>query len=176
MEAASRSYAGDPVLQGVSLGVAAGDRIGVVGRNGGGKSTLLRLLARVDAPDAGAVTHTAGLHVGLLAQGDDLDPSPTVPQAVVGGMADHEWAAPPGPRGCWGGRGRPGGGGHPPPPRRPRGPPGRRRGGPLPAGARHAHRAAVGRRAPADRPGAAAAPGPPRAAARRADEPPRRRG
>src|SRR4051794_2603974 len=95
MEAASRSYAGDPVLQGVSLGVAAGDRIGVVGRNGGGKSTLLRLLARADAPDAGAVTHTAGLHVGLLAQGDDLDPSATVRQAVVGGMADHEWAADP---------------------------------------------------------------------------------
>src|SRR4051794_10580002 len=95
MEAASRSYAGEPVLAGVSLGVAAGDRIGVVGRNGGGKSTLLRLLARLDAPDAGTVTHTAGLHVGLLAQGDDLDPEETIRQAVVGGMADHEWAADP---------------------------------------------------------------------------------
>jgi ATP-binding cassette subfamily F protein uup len=95
MEAASRAYAGEPVLAAVSLGVAAGDRIGVVGRNGGGKSTLLRLLARVDAPDAGAVTHTANLHVGLLAQGDDLDPEMTVRQAVVGGMADHEWAADP---------------------------------------------------------------------------------
>src|SRR4029079_7204627 len=95
METASRSYAGDPVLRGVSLGVAVGDRIGVVGRTGGGKSTLLRLLARADDPDSGVVTHTAGLHVGLLAQGDDLDPAATVRQAVVGGLADHEWAADP---------------------------------------------------------------------------------
>jgi ATP-binding cassette subfamily F protein uup len=93
LEAVSRSYSGDPVLADVSLGIAAGDRIGVVGKNGGGKSTLLRLIGRLDEPDAGVVTHNAGLRVGMLGQGDDLDPSRSIRQEVVGGLADHEWAA-----------------------------------------------------------------------------------
>ena len=83
------------MLADVSLGVAAGDRIGVVGRNGGGKSTLLRLIGRLDQPDAGVVTHNAGLRVGMLGQGDDLDSALTIRQQVVGGLADHEWAADP---------------------------------------------------------------------------------
>ncbi|MDX6377328.1 MAG: transport system ATP-binding/permease protein, partial [Gaiellaceae bacterium] len=81
------------MLADVSLGIAAGERIGVVGRNGGGKSTLLRLIGRLDEPDAGVVTQNAGLRVGLLAQGDDLDSARTIRQEVVGGLADHEWAA-----------------------------------------------------------------------------------
>ncbi len=81
------------MLADVSLGVAAGDRIGVVGRNGGGKSTLLRLIAHLDEPDAGVVTHNAGLRVGMLGQGDDLDASRSIRQEVIGGLADHEWAA-----------------------------------------------------------------------------------
>ena len=93
LEAVSRSYSGDPVLADVSLGVAVGDRIGVVGKNGGGKSTLLRLIGHLDEPDAGVVTHNADLRVGMLGQGDDLDPSRTIRQEVVGGLADHEWAA-----------------------------------------------------------------------------------
>ncbi len=93
LEAVSRSYSGDPVLADVSLGVAAGDRIGVVGKNGGGKSTLLRLIGGTDQPDAGVVTHNAGLRVGMLGQGDDLDPGRTIRQEVIGGLADHEWAA-----------------------------------------------------------------------------------
>ena len=80
------------LLDGVSLGLAAGDRIGVVGRNGGGKSTLLRVLARVQPVDDGRVTHTGTLRVGVLAQDDMLDPSATVRQCVVGDRADHEWA------------------------------------------------------------------------------------
>jgi ATPase subunit of ABC transporter with duplicated ATPase domains len=80
------------LLDGVSLGVAAGDRIGVVGRNGGGKSTLLRVLARLQPVDDGRVTHTGTLRVGVLEQTDRLDPSATVRQCVVGDRPDHEWA------------------------------------------------------------------------------------
>ena len=79
----------------VSLGIAAGERVGVVGRNGGGKSTLLNLIARREEPDAGRVTHVAGLRVGLLGQAGNLDPETTIRQTVVGGLADHEWAGDP---------------------------------------------------------------------------------
>ena len=88
-----KGYAARTVLEDVTLGVAAGDRIGVVGRNGDGKSTLLRLIAGAEAPDAGAVTREGGLHVALLGQGDDLDSSRTIREELVGGRADHEWQA-----------------------------------------------------------------------------------
>ena len=90
---ATKGYAARTVLQDVTLGVSAGDRIGVVGRNGDGKSTLLRLIAGVEEPDAGAVTRSGGLHVAMLGQGDDLDPSRTIREELVGGRADHEWRA-----------------------------------------------------------------------------------
>ncbi|CAA9552768.1 MAG: Bis-ABC ATPase Uup [uncultured Thermoleophilia bacterium] len=90
-EGVRQAYAGRVLLDGVSLGVADGDRIGVVGRNGGGKSTLLRLLARRAEPDAGTVTHRQGLTVGLLDQADELEPDQTIRQLVIGGRADHEW-------------------------------------------------------------------------------------
>ncbi|HEX8496549.1 MAG TPA: ABC-F family ATP-binding cassette domain-containing protein, partial [Actinomycetales bacterium] len=80
------------LLNGVSLGVAAGDRIGVVGRNGGGKSTLLRVLSRLQEVDEGRVTHVGMLRTGMLAQDDALDPAATVRACVVGDRADHEWA------------------------------------------------------------------------------------
>src|SRR4051812_4337064 len=80
------------VLDDVSLGVADGERIGVVGRNGSGKSTLLRVLAGDEAVDAGRVTHNGGLTVGRLAQRDQLSDERTVLQSVVGGQAEHEWA------------------------------------------------------------------------------------
>ncbi|GAB3680998.1 ABC-F family ATP-binding cassette domain-containing protein [Angustibacter aerolatus] len=80
------------LLDGVSLGISAGDRIGVVGRNGGGKSTLLRVLARLQPVDDGRVTHTGGLTVGVLGQTDQLDPAASVRTSVVGDRADHDWA------------------------------------------------------------------------------------
>ncbi len=95
LERIGKAYGAGPVLDDVSLGIAAGERIGVVGRNGGGKSTLLELIARREEPDAGRVTHVAGLRVGLLGQADDLDPEATIRQTVVGGLADHEWAGDP---------------------------------------------------------------------------------
>ena len=81
------------ILDGVSLGLDDGARVGVVGRNGDGKSTLLRLIARTQEPDAGRVTHSRGLRIGVLTQTDELDPSWTVREAVVGDAPDHAWAA-----------------------------------------------------------------------------------
>src|SRR4051794_37405611 len=80
------------VLDDVSLGVADGERIGVVGRNGSGKSTLLRVLAGDEVVDAGRVTHNGGLTVGRLAQRDQLSDERSVLQSVVGEQAEHEWA------------------------------------------------------------------------------------
>jgi len=80
------------VLAGVTLGIADGDRVGVVGLNGGGKSTLLRLLAGVETPNGGAAVRVGGLTSALLGQGDDLEGSRTVRDELVGGRADHEWA------------------------------------------------------------------------------------
>ena len=95
LAAAGKGYAARTVLRDVTLGVAAGDRIGVVGRNGEGKSTLLRLIAGLEEPDAGAVTRSGGVGVALLAQGDDLDPSRTVGEEIIGDRAEHEWAGDP---------------------------------------------------------------------------------
>src|SRR6185503_1767360 len=74
LAAVGKGFAARTVLRDVTLGVAAGDRIGVVGRNGAGKSTLLRLIAALEEPDSGAVTRSGGVGVALLGQGDDLDP------------------------------------------------------------------------------------------------------
>jgi ATP-binding cassette subfamily F protein uup len=90
---ATKGYGARTVLAGVTLGVAEGERIGVVGRNGDGKSTLLRLLAGVEEPDAGAVTHARDADLALLGQGDALDPARTIRHELVGGLPDHEWQA-----------------------------------------------------------------------------------
>ncbi|MGN6088001.1 MAG: ABC-F family ATP-binding cassette domain-containing protein [Actinomycetales bacterium] len=81
------------ILDDVSLGVAEGQRIGVVGRNGGGKSTLLDVLVGRRQPDAGRVTHVGGLDLAHLTQRDSLDPDATVRQALFGDAAEHEWAS-----------------------------------------------------------------------------------
>ncbi|MFN0280480.1 MAG: ABC-F family ATP-binding cassette domain-containing protein [Kineosporiaceae bacterium] len=92
VEAVTVAFAARTVLDAVSLGLDDGDRIGVVGRNGDGKSTLLRVLARQQAPDGGRVTHAGGLDVGMLGQTDDLDPELDVRHSVVGDVPDHVWA------------------------------------------------------------------------------------
>ncbi len=88
-----KGYGSRSVLREITLGVAAGDRIGVVGVNGDGKSTLLRLIADIETPDAGAITRAGGLHMDLLGQRDELDDGATIREELVGGRADHEWAA-----------------------------------------------------------------------------------
>jgi ATP-binding cassette subfamily F protein uup len=80
------------LLDHVSLGIGDSDRIGVVGRNGGGKSTLLRTLLRQEHLHSGRVTHTGGLRVGVLPQTVSLDTAQTVRHAVVGEAETHTWA------------------------------------------------------------------------------------
>jgi ATP-binding cassette subfamily F protein uup len=86
------------LLDAVSLGVERGDRIGVVGLNGGGKTTLLDILTGARAPDGGRVSRVGGLKLAHLAQGDALPPGARVRDVVLAawrGAADHEWAADP---------------------------------------------------------------------------------
>ena len=80
------------VLEAVTLGINNGDRIGVVGRNGDGKSTLIRLLAGRAKPDSGSVVARSGLRIGMLDQSDQIPAETTVSAAVVGEKDDHEWA------------------------------------------------------------------------------------
>jgi ABC transport system ATP-binding/permease protein len=88
-----KGYGSRSVLRDITLGVSAGERIGVVGRNGDGKSTLLRLIAGVEEPDGGALTRTGDVEVALLDQRDELDERRTIREILVGDRAEHEWAA-----------------------------------------------------------------------------------
>jgi ATP-binding cassette subfamily F protein uup len=92
LHSVEKGYGTRSVLRDVTLGLAEGDRVGIVGRNGEGKSTLLRLLAGIEAPDAGTLTRTGGVEAALLGQGDDLVAGRTIREELVGGRADHEWA------------------------------------------------------------------------------------
>jgi ATP-binding cassette subfamily F protein uup len=80
------------VFDAVTVGIDEGDRIGVVGRNGDGKSTLLKILAGRLEPDTGKVTRRGGVTLGMLDQGDLLPPEQLVSEAVVGDRVEHEWA------------------------------------------------------------------------------------
>ncbi|MDW5596190.1 ABC-F family ATP-binding cassette domain-containing protein [Conexibacter stalactiti] len=92
LKSVEKGYASRTVLDGVTLGINAGDRIGIVGVNGGGKSTLLKLIAGAEQPDRGAVTRITGLDLAVIGQGDELDGAKTIRDELVGGRADHEWA------------------------------------------------------------------------------------
>ncbi|MFE2188943.1 ABC-F family ATP-binding cassette domain-containing protein [Streptomyces sp. NPDC059455] len=92
VESVGKVYGTRALLDGVSLGVNEGDRIGVVGRNGDGKTTLIRILAKLEPADDGRVTHAGGLRLGVLTQHDSLDPAATIRHEVIGDLADHEWA------------------------------------------------------------------------------------
>jgi ATP-binding cassette subfamily F protein uup len=93
LERVSKSYGVRPLLTDVSLGISAGQRIGIVGRNGDGKTTLLEVMMGLEEPDTGRVSRQRGLPVGYLHQGDELVDTHTVREAVLGGRSDHEWAA-----------------------------------------------------------------------------------
>ena len=85
-------YPTQVVFDSVTVGVNDGDRIGLVGRNGDGKSSLLAMLVGRLEPNSGRVTCRGGLTVGSLDQDDSLDPDATVAAVLVGDMSEHEWA------------------------------------------------------------------------------------
>jgi len=91
LESVSKAFGTTTVLDGVSLGLDSRDRVGVVGRNGGGKSTLLRLISGAEQPDSGRVTRTGGTRIAVVDQVPDLGVN-TVRDAVLGDVAEHEWA------------------------------------------------------------------------------------
>ncbi|HME15719.1 MAG TPA: ABC-F family ATP-binding cassette domain-containing protein [Mycobacterium sp.] len=102
-EAVHLEYPTQVVFESLTVGVSDGDRIGVVGRNGDGKSSLLGLLTGRVLPDSGRVTQRSGLRVGELSQADILDSSSTVGWALVGDRPEHEWASNPSIRDVVGG-------------------------------------------------------------------------
>ncbi|KEF95345.1 ABC macrolide transporter ATP-binding protein [Mycobacterium sp. TKK-01-0059] len=94
-EAVHLEYPTQVVFGSITLGVNDGARIGIVGRNGDGKSSLLRLLTGQQQPDSGRVTRRSGLRVGALSQADTLDPDHSVGWTLVGDAAEHQWAGDP---------------------------------------------------------------------------------
>ncbi|MDG3014780.1 ABC-F family ATP-binding cassette domain-containing protein [Speluncibacter jeojiensis] len=97
LEQVSKSFGIRPLLDQVSLGVQEGERIGVVGLNGGGKTTLLEVLTGVAEPDAGRVSRIGGLRMAVVTQRGELPAGATVGEVVFGGLglAEHEWASNP---------------------------------------------------------------------------------
>ena len=95
LEHVSHEWPGKQVLEDETIGINEGERIGVVGRNGDGKSTLLDVVARRIEPDAGTVTWRNGISVGYLGQADALADDETVGHAVVGDAPAYEWAGDP---------------------------------------------------------------------------------
>lgn len=93
LERVSLEFATKTIFTDVTQGVFEGDRIGIVGKNGDGKSTLLRLLAGTMQPDSGRVTKRGGLTFGMLDQRDPLDDNATVREAALENREDYEWAA-----------------------------------------------------------------------------------
>ncbi|MFJ3220101.1 ABC-F family ATP-binding cassette domain-containing protein [Kitasatospora sp. NPDC086801] len=91
IESVTKVYGTRALLDGVSLGVSEGDRIGVVGRNGDGKTTLIRMLAKLEEADSGRITWNGGLQLAVLTQHDSLDPTATIRHEVIADRADHEW-------------------------------------------------------------------------------------
>ena len=102
-ETLRRAYPSRVGFDAVTVGVNDGDRIGIVGRNGDGKSSLLGLLTGRITPDSGRVTRRGGLRVAALEQADTLDPTHTVAHALVGDRAEHQWAGDPRTRDVVGG-------------------------------------------------------------------------
>ncbi|MCW4352022.1 ABC-F family ATP-binding cassette domain-containing protein [Hoyosella sp. YIM 151337] len=95
LEQVSKSFGVKPLLDGVSLGVEEGERIGVVGLNGGGKTTLLEVLAGLTPPDAGRVSRRGDVRLAVVTQRGELPGGASIGDVVFGplGLAEHEWAS-----------------------------------------------------------------------------------
>ncbi len=99
MEHVAHEWPNKRVLDDLTIGIMEGERIGIVGKNGDGKSTLLQIAGHVIEPDSGSVTWRNNIHVGYLGQSDELDDDETVCHAVVGDTPEYVWASDPRIRG-----------------------------------------------------------------------------
>ena len=93
LESVSKAFDIRPLLDNISLGVNEGERIGIVGRNGGGKSTLLKIMASTLEPDEGRVAKSNAVRVGILSQTDTAADGATVREVVLGDIPVHQWAS-----------------------------------------------------------------------------------
>ena len=93
IETISKQYGVAPILDSISLGIAESERIGVVGRNGGGKSTLMKVIAGLEPADSGRVTKSTWAKVGYLNQSDSASSTTSVRDLIVGSKKTHEWAS-----------------------------------------------------------------------------------
>ena len=93
LERVSHEWPGKRVLEDQTIGINEGERIGIVGRNGDGKSTLLEIVGHVLEPDAGMVTWRRGIAVGYLGQADELDDGDPVRRAIFGDVPEYTWAS-----------------------------------------------------------------------------------
>ena len=93
IESISKQYGVAPILDSISLGIAESERIGVVGRNGGGKSTLMKVIAGLEPADSGRVTKSTWAKVGYLNQSDSASSTTSVRDLIVGSKKTHEWAS-----------------------------------------------------------------------------------
>lgn len=92
LESVSKAFDARALLDGISLGVNAADRIGIVGRNGGGKSTLLKVMAGIEPADSGRISKSGSVTIGILSQTDESDENSLVRDVVLGDSKVHEWA------------------------------------------------------------------------------------
>ncbi|MCQ9352600.1 ABC-F family ATP-binding cassette domain-containing protein [Corynebacterium sp. 153RC1] len=95
LETVSKSFGLKTLLDNVSLGIQTGDRIGVVGLNGGGKTTLLEVLTGIEPPDSGRVSHNSALRMAVVTQRAELDPEASIADVVIAplGLQTYEWAS-----------------------------------------------------------------------------------
>jgi ATP-binding cassette subfamily F protein uup len=94
-EALHLEYPTRVIFDSLTIGLDEGDRIGIVGRNGDGKSTLLKMLSGKLEPNSGRVTRRGGTTLAVLDQSDDLDDTKTVHQTIIGDIDEHVWAGDP---------------------------------------------------------------------------------
>lgn len=95
LESVQIDFGKGPVLDDMSLGILEGQRVGIVGRNGGGKSTLMRVLAGAEPPHKGRRSIAADTRIGWLNQQDIFTQGATARSFIFGNLLEHEWAAVP---------------------------------------------------------------------------------
>ena len=96
IESISKGFGGQILLDDASLQINQGERVGLVGRNGHGKTTLLNIIAKTDHPDDGRITYPTGYRMGILSQKISFEKDTVLEEAMLGLLEherDHSWKA-----------------------------------------------------------------------------------